>query len=40
MDNEVVKNTEFNTLKTEVIKLDKKVPNVTTLIHINQYSTD
>ena len=26
-----------NTLKT---KLDRKVPDVTTLIHINQYNTD
>ena len=40
VDNEVVKNTKFNTLKTKVNKTDKKIPNVTTLIHINQYKTD
>ena len=38
--NEVVKNTKFNTLKTKVNKLLKKLPDVTTLIHINQYNTD
>ena len=27
---------KFNTLKTKVNKLDKKIPDVTTLIHINQ----
>ena len=34
VDNEVVKNTKFNTLKTKVNNL------ATTLIHINQYYTD
>ena len=38
--NEVVKNTKFNTLKTKVNKLDKKFPDVTTLIHINGYNMD
>ena len=38
-DNEVVKNTKFNTLTTKVNKLDKKKPDATTLIHINQYNT-
>ena len=37
---EFVKNTKFNTLNTKVNKLDKKIPNATTLIHINQYNTD
>ena len=37
---EVVKNTEFNTLKTKVNKLDTKISEPTTLIHINQYNTD
>ena len=30
---------KFNTLKTTVNNLDKKVPDETTLIHINQYNT-
>ena len=37
---EVVKNTEFNTLKTKVNKLYTKISEATTLIHINQYNTD
>ena len=37
--NEVGKNTKFNTLKTKVNNLDKKIPDATTLIHINQYNT-
>ena len=40
VDNEIVKNTKLNTLKTKVNSLDKKIPNATTLIHINQYNTD
>ena len=40
IDNKVAKNTKFNTLKTKVNKLDKKIPEGTTLIHINQYNTD
>ena len=35
-DNEVVKNTKFNTLKTEVNSLEKKILDTTKLIHINQ----
>ena len=27
-------------MKTKVIKVDKKIPDATTLIHINQYNTD
>ena len=38
--NEVVKNTEFITLTTKVNKSDKKIPDATALIHINQCSTD
>ena len=40
VDNEVAKNTKFNTLKTKVNNLEKKIPDATTLIHINQYNTD
>ena len=38
--NEVVKNTKFITLKTKVNILDKKFPDLTPLIYINQYNTD
>ena len=38
--NEVVKDTKFNILKTKVNSLEKKIPDATTLIHINQYNTD
>ena len=40
VDNDVVKNTKFNTLKTKVYSLEKKIPHATKLIHINQYNTD
>ena len=40
VDNEVVKNTKFNTLKTKVNSFKKKIPEATTLIHISQYNTD
>ena len=40
VDNEVVKNRKLKTLKTKVNKLDKKIPDATTLVHINQYNTD
>ena len=36
VDNEVVKNTKFN---AEVNNLEKKIPDATTLIHINQCNT-
>ena len=36
----VAKNTKFNTLKTEVNNLEKKNPDATILIHINQYNID
>ena len=38
VDNEVIKNTKFNTLKTKVNNLEKKIPDATTWIHINQYN--
>ena len=40
VDNEVVKNTKFNTLKTKLNNLDKKIPDATTLTHINHYKTN
>ena len=40
VDNEVVKNTKFNTLKTKVNNLEKKISDAATLIHLNQYNTD
>ena len=39
-NNQVVKNTKFNTIKIEVNSLEKKIPDATTLIHINEYNTD
>ena len=36
IDNEVAKNRNFNTLKTKVNSLEKKIPDGTTLIHTNQ----
>ena len=38
VDNEVVKSTKFNTLKAKVNNLEKKIPDATTSIHINQYT--
>ena len=41
VDNEVVKkNKKFNTLKTKVNNLDKRIAHATALIHINQYNSD
>ena len=40
VDNEVVKNTKFNTLNTKVNNLEKKIPDTASLIHIRQYNTD
>ena len=37
---EVVKNTKFSTLNTKVNNLERKIPEATSLIHINQYNTD
>ena len=36
VDNEVVNNTKYNTLKTKVNNLEKKILDATTLIHISQ----
>ena len=40
VDNEVDKNTKFNTLKRKVNNLEKKIPDASTLILINQYNTN
>ena len=40
VDNEAAKNTKFNTIKTKISSLEKKIPEATTLIHINQYNAD
>ena len=40
VDNDVVKNIKFNTIKAKVKNLEMKIPDATNLIHINQYSTD
>ena len=40
LDNELAKNTKFNTLKAKVNNLEMKIPGATTLIHINQYNTN
>ena len=40
LHNEVVKNTKLDILKTKVNNLEKRIPDETTLIHINQYNTD
>ena len=40
VDNELVKNTKFNTLKTKVNNLEKKISDAATLIHLNRYNTD
>ena len=39
VDNEVVKNTKFSTLKTKINNLENKIPDATTLFHINQCNT-
>ena len=40
VDNKVVKNTKFDTLRTKANKLEKKIPDATTLIQINQCHAD
>ena len=35
VDNEVVKNAKFNTLKGKVNNLERRIPDATTLIYIN-----
>ena len=39
VDNKVVKNTKLNTIETKLNNLDKKIPDATTFIGINQYNT-
>ena len=39
VDNEVVKNRTLNTLKLKVNNSEKKIPDATILLHINQYNT-
>ena len=36
----MTKNTKFNTIKTQINNLEKKIPDTTTLIHINQCNRD
>ena len=40
VNNEVIKNRKYNTLKTKINSLEKTIPDATTLAHINQYNTD
>ena len=40
MSIEVFKEKQFNTLNKKLNNLEKKIPNATTLIQINQYMTD
>ena len=40
VDKEVVKIRKFNAKKTKVNTLEKKIPDATTSIHINQYNAD
>ena len=40
VDNEFFIKTKFNTQNTKVNNFDKKIPNATILIQINQYNTD
>ena len=39
VDNELVENTKFNKLKRKLNRLEKKILDATTLIHMNQYNT-
>ena len=40
VDKKVVKNTKFNKVDKKVNNFDKKIPEATTLIHINQYNKE
>ena len=40
VDNKVIENAKFNTLRTTVNSLERKIPDATTLIQLNQYNTD
>ena len=38
-DNELAKSRKFNTLKTSVNQVNKKIPNATALFYINLHAT-
>ena len=38
-DKQIVKNIKFSTMKAKVNNLEKKIPDETTLVHINQFNT-
>ena len=40
VDKKVVKKTVYHKLNAKVNNLEKKIPHVNTLIHINRYNTD
>ena len=40
VDNEVVKNIKLDTLNAKVNSLEKKIPDTTTLIHVNKFNTN
>ena len=40
VDNGIVKNTKFSTLKTKITKLEQKILDPNTLIRINQHNSD
>ena len=40
LSNVVVKKTVYHKLNAKVNNLEKKIPHVNTLIHINRYNTD
>ena len=40
MSKEIAKNMKFNDLNTKVKNLERKIPDVTTLIHISQCNTN
>ena len=40
MKNKVIKKTVYDKIKTNVNNLKQKIPDTTTLNHINQYNTD
>ena len=40
VDNEVIKSRKITTLKAKVNSLEKKIPDASSLIYINQYNAD
>ena len=40
VNNEILKKTKFNTLKTKVNNFENKIPDAATLIYTNQYNRD